>query len=111
MQPNRERHETRVHGRLIGVHPQKGLLKGEVLICQGGDDEYAPVSDQLAFKKSMDSVGASYQFITYPGAKHAYTNPESTALGIKLNMPMAYNASADTASWKDMQAFFLAVFK
>jgi dienelactone hydrolase len=98
------------HGRLIGIQPKKGLLKGKVLICQGGDDEFAPMSDQLAFKKSMDSVGALYRFITYPGARHAYSNPEATALGIKFNMPIAYNASADTASWKDMQAFFLTVF-
>jgi len=99
------------HGRLIGVQPKKDFLKGEVLICQGGDDEFVPLSDQLAFKKSMDSLGARYSFITYPGAKHAYTNPEATALGKKFNLPIAYNANADTASWKDMHAFFLAVFK
>jgi len=85
-------------------------LKARVLICQGGDDEFVPMSDQVAFKKSMDSVGAQYDFITYPGAKHAYTNPDATALGEKFNMPIAYNANADTASWKDMQAFFLSVF-
>jgi dienelactone hydrolase len=99
------------HGRLIGVQPKKGLLKGEVLICQGGDDEFVPMPDQLAFRKSMDSVNALYQFITYPGAKHAYTNPEATALGKKFNMPIAYNAPADTASWKDMQAFFIKVLQ
>ena len=99
------------HGRLKGVQPKKDLLKARVLICQGGDDEFAPMSDQLAFKKSMDSVGAPYRFITYAGAKHAYTNPDATALGIKFNMPLAYNAVADTASWKDMQAFFLEIFK
>jgi dienelactone hydrolase len=80
------------------------------MICQGGDDEYAPISDQLAFRKSMDSIDAIYSFITYPGAKHAYTNPDATALGIKFNMPIAYNANADSASWKDMQVFFISVF-
>ncbi len=99
------------HGRLIGIQPKKDLLKSQILICQGGDDEFVPLSDQVAFKKSMDSVGAKYNFITYPGAKHAYTNPDATALGIKFNMPIAYNAIADTASWNDMQAFFLTVFK
>ena len=98
------------HGRLKGVQPKKDLIQGSILICQGGDDEFAPIADQLAFKKSMDSVGALYRFITYPGAKHAYTNPESTELGKKFNMPMAYNASADSASWQDMQAFFVSVF-
>jgi len=98
------------HGRLKGVQPKNNLLKGRILICQGGDDEFAPMSDQIAFRKSMDSVGAQYIFITYPGAKHAYSNPDATALGIKFNMPLAYNASADSASWKDMQSFFVSVF-
>jgi len=98
------------HGRLKGVQPQNNLLKGKILICQGGDDEFAPMSDQKAFRKSMDSVGAQYNFITYPGARHAYTNPEATALGIKFNTPIAYNANADSASWKDMQSFFISLF-
>jgi len=98
------------HGRLVGVQPKIGVLKGKMLICQGGDDEFVPETDQTAFKKSMDSVGANYRFISYPGAKHAFTNPESTALAKKFNMPMAYNAGADSASWKDMQKFFLEIF-
>jgi dienelactone hydrolase len=98
------------HGRLVGVQPQKDVIKGKILICQGGEDEFVPVSDQIAFRKSMDSVGAQYSFITYPGAKHAYTNPEATALGKKFNMPIAYNASADSASWEDMKAFFQTIF-
>jgi dienelactone hydrolase len=99
------------HGRLIGVPIKKGVITSDILICQGGADEFVPEADQIAFKKSMDSVGAHYSFISYPGAKHAYTNPEATALGIKFNMPIAYNGSADSASWKDMQAFFLKVLK
>jgi len=99
------------HGRLVGVPPRKNMIETKFLICQGGDDEFAPIADQVSFKKSMDSVNAVYQFITYPGAKHAYTNPQSTELGKKFNMPMAYNAAADSASWKDMQVFFRKIFK
>jgi dienelactone hydrolase len=99
------------HGRLVGVQPEKGVLTADLLICQGGDDEFVPEADQVAFRKSMDSIGAHYTFISYPGAKHAYTNPEATALGEKFNMPIAYNASADSASWKDMESFFLKIFK
>jgi hypothetical protein len=42
---------------------------------------------------------------------HAYTNPDATALGEKFNMPIAYNAAADTAFWKDMQSLFLIALK
>jgi dienelactone hydrolase len=58
----------------------------------------------------MDSIGASYRFIGYDGATHAFTNPASTANGQKFHMPIAYNGKADTASWKDMKTFFAGVF-
>jgi dienelactone hydrolase len=99
------------HGGLGGVQPKKGLIKGEILVCQGGSDPFVPEADQMAFKKSMDSVGVHYTFISYPGALHAFTNPGATALGEKFKLPIAYNAAADTASWKDMQSLFLTALK
>ncbi len=98
------------HGDLSGVAPQKGAIKGEILICQGADDSFVPQIARTAFKKSMDSVGARYTFISYPAAKHAFSNPEATALGKKFNLPIAYNAAADSASWNDMKTFFKTVF-
>lgn len=99
------------HGGLGGVQPKKGFIQGDILVCQGGSDPFVPEADQNAFKKSMDSVGAHYTFISYPGALHAFTNPGATALGKKFNLPIAYNASADTASWKEMQRLFLTALK
>jgi dienelactone hydrolase len=99
------------HGGLGGVQPKKGMIKGDILVCQGGADGFVPEADQLAFKKSMDSVGAHYTFISYPGALHAFSNPGATALGEKFKMPIAYNAAADTASWKDMQSLFQTVLR
>jgi dienelactone hydrolase len=98
------------HGRLVGVDAKKDLLKAKILICQGGDDALVPEADQTAFKKSMESIGADYSFISYPGAKHAYTNPNATELGEKFKMPIAYNAAADYASWEDMKSFFHSIF-
>ena len=99
------------HGGLGGVQPKKDLIQGEILVCQGAADQFVPEPDRAAFKKSMDSVGAHYTFVEYPGATHAFTNPEATALGEKFKIPIAYNASADTASWKAMQNFFLTALK
>ena len=59
----------------------------------------------------MDSIGADYKFIGYDSAMHAFTNPGATELGKKFSMPIAYNAKADTASWKEMQSFFSATLK
>lgn len=99
------------HGSLIGTPVNKDLLKAKILVCQGGSDPFVPEKDVAAFKKSMDSIGADYTFKTYPGATHAFTNPNATALGQKFNIPIAYNAAADSASWKDMKDFFGKIFK
>lgn len=99
------------HGGLGGVQPKKGVIQGDILVCQGGADQFVQEPEQMAFKKSMDSVGVHYTFITYPGASHAFSNPGATALGEKFKLPIAYNPAADTASWKDMQTLFLTALK
>ncbi len=99
------------HGDLGGLQPKKDLIKSDILICQGASDKFVPDQARTAFKKSMDSVGAHFSFIEYAGAMHAFTNPGATALGEKFKLPIAYNGPADTASWKDMQTFFLTVLK
>ena len=99
------------HGNLIGAPANKDLLKAKVLVCNGGDDKFVPQAEIDAFKKQMDSIGADYTFKSYAGALHAFTNPASTENGKKFNLPIAYNAAADTASWKDMRDFFDRIFK
>jgi dienelactone hydrolase len=98
------------HGSLLGTPADKNLTKAEILVCHGEADDF--VNAQVApFKKQMDSIGKSYTFKSYPGATHAFTNPEATALGEKFKMPIRYNAAADTASWNDMKEFFARIFK
>ena len=99
------------HGGLGGVQPTKNVTLADILVCQGQVDQFVPETDRIAFKKSMDSVGAHYTYIEYPGATHAFTNPDATANGLKFKIPIAYNAAADSASWKDMKNFFLSIFK
>lgn len=99
------------HGNLAGVIPQKGLLAAKVLVCHGNADQFVPAEEIATFRKQMDSVNADYIFKTYPDATHAFTNPEATTKGEKFNIPIAYNAAADTASWNDMKAFFGDIFR
>lgn len=99
------------HGNLSGVAPGKDLLKAKILVCHGAADSFVPQAQVDAFKKQMDSIGADYTFKAYADATHAFTNPAATAKGEKFNMPIRYNAAADTASWKDMQDFFGRIFK
>jgi dienelactone hydrolase len=99
------------HGDLSGVQPKKDMIKGDILVCQGGADQFVPEKAQAAFKKSMDSAGIHYTFVVYPGAMHAFSNPNATALGEKFKLPIAYNGAADTASWKAMQDLFVTDLK
>ena len=99
------------HGGLLGTPARKDLLKAKILVCHGDADTFVPPAEVTQFKKQMDSIGADYTFRAYPGAVHAFTNPEATEKGKKFNIPIAYNAAADSASWKDMNEFFGRIFK
>jgi len=99
------------HGNLLGVPANKDLLKAKILVCHGEADQFVKQEEVAAFKKQMDSIGADYTLKIYPGATHAFTNPDATALGEKFKIPIAYNGAADTASWKEMRMFFDKIFK
>ncbi len=99
------------HGNLVGVPADKNLLKAQVLVCHGADDKFVKQGEVDKFKKQMDSIGAVYTFKSYPGATHAFSNPDATAVGKKFNMPIAYNEAADHGSWKEMKDFFARIFK
>jgi len=99
------------HGNLSGAPARKDLLKASIFVAHGGSDPFVPEAEVAAFRKSMDSIGATYTFKVYPNATHAFTNPNATETGKKFNMPISYNGAADTASWNDMKAFFGTIFK
>jgi dienelactone hydrolase len=99
------------HGNLNVVPVNKELLKAEVLVCHGMDDPFVPQAEADLFKKQMDSIGAKYVFKEYAGARHAFTNPGATAIGEKFNIPVKYDAAADSASWNEMKIFFERLFK
>jgi len=98
------------HGGLTGFKADPTIKNTPVLVCNGAADKFVPQEDKDNFKQQMDAVGAVYQFKEYEGALHAFTNPESTEAGKKFNMPIAYNAAADSASWNDMKEFFSKYF-
>jgi dienelactone hydrolase len=94
------------HGGLEGITPNKAETKAQILICHGADDSFVTKEQVDKFRKQFDSIGIAYRFKAYPGATHAFTNPAATENGKKFNLPIAYNAAADSASWKDMREFF-----
>ena len=99
------------HGSLVGTPADKNLLKAKILVCHGADDQFVKPEEVATFKKQMDSIGADYTFKQYAGATHAFSNPAATEMGQRFKIPIAYNATADTASWAAMKDFFGKIFK
>ena len=100
------------HGSLGTAHPaQRGKVKAKVLVLNGADDPFVKPEQIAQFKKEMEKAKVSYKFISYPGAKHSFTNPDADAYGQKFNLPLEYNAEADRRSWDEMQMLFAKLFR
>jgi dienelactone hydrolase len=70
-----------------------------------------PAEVVAKFDEEMKAAKADYRIISYPGAKHSFTNPGADDIAKKFGMPIAYNAEADKASWGELQTFLKDVFK
>jgi len=100
------------HGSLATQSPARaGQVKAKILVCNGAADQFTTAEQIETFKKEMDSAGVDYRFVSYPGAKHSFTNPDADSFAQKYNMPLAYNEAADKQSWADMQEFFKRILK
>jgi dienelactone hydrolase len=100
------------HGVLATDSPAKpGSVKAKILVLTGADDKFVPPEQVEAFRKEMQAAGADFRIISYPGALHAFTNPEADGYAKKFNMPIGYNADADKKSWAEMKAFFKDIFR
>jgi len=99
------------HGNYATQTPaQMGKVKAKVLVCHGGDDQFITQEQIDALKKEMADAKVDFQFVSYPGAKHSFTNPDADNYAKQFGMPIAYNADADKKSWAEMQAFFKKIF-
>lgn len=97
------------HGALPSEPPvQKGAVKGRILILTGADDPMVPPQQVEKFKKEMTDAGADIQVISYPGAKHSFTNPDAGKAGMPA---LEYNEQAAQQSWQEMLKLFKEVFK
>jgi dienelactone hydrolase len=100
------------HGGLATNHPaEQGKVQARIASFTGEDDPMIPATQVAAFRQEMDKAGVNYKVVTYPGAKHAFTNPEADKYGKEFNLPLAYNAAADKASWDAGLAFLADAFK
>jgi len=80
-----------------------GSVKPRILILTGGADPMVPAARIQAFEKEMKAAGARIEVVTYPGAKHSFTNPDAGKAGME---GLAYDAAADRKSWAAMVTMF-----
>ena len=91
--------------------PAAGAVKAKILILNGADDPFVKREQYDTLKKDLDAAKADYKIIEYPGAVHAFTNPEATELGKKFNLPLRYDAKVDAEAKAEAAKLFAASLK
>ncbi len=94
------------HANLATPDPAK-KFKAKVLVLHGADDPIVPRKEVAAFEKEMKAAKADWQFVSYGGAVHSFTNRMA---GNDPTQGVAYNAKADARSWEALKAFFAEIF-
>jgi dienelactone hydrolase len=96
------------HSGLATQKPaEAGKFKAKVLINHGADDPLVPAAQVGAFTEEMTKAGVDWQFISYGGAKHSFTNVEADKVG---NPGISYHRPTDLRSWKALTSFFEEIF-
>ncbi len=101
------------HGSLIPASPEAAAAnKAKFLVCHGAVDPFIKPEELAAFTKSMNDGKFDYQFVSYAGAIHAFTNPKADAIAKSAGLVggVGYNAAADKRSWAHMRSFFTEIF-
>jgi dienelactone hydrolase len=96
---------------VVAFHPGMTELPGrdarkissKVMVCAGADDPLIPPEAREKFIRLMNECGADWQFLTYGGAGHSFTDKSVDALNMK---GFAYHASTDKRSWAAMRELF-----
>lgn len=94
----------------LPIWPDSGAVDTKMLVLEGADDPFVPETQIMTFKNKMDSAGVAYEVISYPDAVHGFSSKEADEKGAKFELPLAYNATADSASWEEMKELFAEVF-
>lgn len=96
------------HGGVANTRPDHPVpIKARVLVLAGGADPIAPPAQVEAFRHEMEEAGADIEVVSYPGAKHSFTNPDAGQYGVDA---LAYDSAAAAQSWRAMLALFNEVW-
>ncbi len=88
------------HASLTQTIPAKpGKVKAKVRVFNGEGDPFIKPEKVATLKEGMKAAGADFEYISYPGVTHSFTSKRATEKGKKFNLPLKYDARADTDSW------------
>jgi len=93
------------HGSFGAEVPEGVKPTAKMLVCHGEADSFVQPEAIAAFKKRMKAAGVDLTFVSYPGARHGFTNPAATAKAKEFDLDLAYDAGADKKSWAELQKF------
>lgn len=89
-----------------------GKVKTKFLLLNGGSDPTIKPDEKLAWLDSLRAAKIDFQSIDYPGAKHAFTNPDADRLATANGMTESagYHETAARESWQRMKEFLKGLF-
>jgi dienelactone hydrolase len=97
------------HGMLATQTPARpGAVQARILVLTGAADPFVSPEQVEAFKREMQAAGARFEVVTYPGAKHGFTNPSAGTYGMPA---LAYDSTADRESWAALLKMLGEVFR
>jgi dienelactone hydrolase len=95
------------HGSLPAA-PENADIKTKILAYHGNADAMLPAEVVNKFTGALENTDADWQFVSFGGARHGFTNPNVGDYGIDN---LKYDENADKRSWAGMQAFFDEIFE
>ena len=95
------------HAGLSNPSPEDAKnIKARVLVLQGANDPFAKPADVDKFEDEMRATKVDWQFVSYGGAVHGFSNPKNH----DPEHGLVYDEKVDQRSWKAMQDFFDETF-
>jgi len=96
------------HGNVATPMPaKKGDVKAKVRVHHGAEDTFVPMTAVEAFRNEMSDAAVDCEVTIHQGAVHSFTVKEA---GSDKKTGLAYDESADKASWDALKAFLAAIF-
>lgn len=94
------------HGPLGTQHrAEPGDIKARILVATGQADAMVPPEQVSALVSELTHAGARFELLSFPDAKHGFTNPKADENGRRFDLPLAYDPQADRASWSALLDF------